>query len=62
MKKLETQMNAMMRHASPETMNREKSTKAAVMIFGRGVGEGFEAAFAIAVMLGALWLLVSGYI
>jgi hypothetical protein len=55
-------MNAMVRQAGRETLNREKTTRAAVMIFGGGLGEGLEAAFAIAVMLGALWLLVSGYV
>ena len=26
-----------------------------------GLGEGFDTAFAVCVLLGALWLLVSGY-
>ena len=38
-----------------------KPDKSGVNLFGTGLGEGFESAFAIGVMLGALWLLVAGY-
>jgi hypothetical protein len=55
-------MNAILRRPARESVTREKMGKTGIMIFGAGLGEGLEAAFAIAVMLGALWLLVSGYV
>jgi hypothetical protein len=56
-------MNAILRRATRgETANRDKPGKAGMMILGANLGDGFEAAFAIGVMLGALWLLVSGYV
>jgi hypothetical protein len=55
-------MNATLRRATRETISREKAGKIGIMTFGAGLGEGFGAAFAIAVMLGALWLLLSGYV
>ena len=42
--------------------NRERPDNAGINPFGVGLGENFGAAFAISVMLGALWLLVSGYV
>jgi hypothetical protein len=56
------QMNATLRRGTRETLNRDESNKTGITIFGAGLGEGFGAAFAIAVMLGALWLLLSGYV
>ena len=41
------------RNATPE--------KSGVNLFSASLGEGFGSAFAIGVMLGALWLLVAGY-
>ena len=61
-KPVEKQMNATLRRGTGETVNREKPDKTGITIFGAGLGEGFGAAFAIAVMLGALWLLLSGYV
>lgn len=61
-KSVETQMNATLRRGTREAINREKPGKTGIMIFGAGLGEGFGAAFAVAVMLGALWLLLSGYV
>ena len=56
-------MNAILRRAARGAgANREKPDNAGINLFGVGLGENFGAAFAIAVMLGALWLLVSGYV
>jgi hypothetical protein len=55
-------MNAILRRATVESAKREKPSRSGIMIFGTGLDEGFGAAFAIAVMLGALWLLLSGYV
>ncbi|HEY8624037.1 MAG TPA: hypothetical protein VIM74_09225 [Casimicrobiaceae bacterium] len=41
--------------------DRAKPNKTGINISSGGLGEGFEAAFAVCVLLGALWLLVSGY-
>jgi hypothetical protein len=60
---MEQHMNAILRRtARDETSNREKPSKTTMTILGASLGDGFEAAFAIGVMLGALWLLVSGYV
>jgi hypothetical protein len=62
-KPAEAQMNAILRRAARGAgANREKPDNAGINLFGVGLGENFGAAFAIAVMLGALWLLVSGYV
>jgi hypothetical protein len=59
---VEVQMNAILRRAANgATANREKPDNTGINIFGIGLGEGFGAAFAVCVLLGALWLLVSGY-
>jgi hypothetical protein len=55
-------MNAILRYAGKENVQRERAAKTGIRIFGAGLAEGFEPAFAVAVMLGALWLLLSGYV
>jgi hypothetical protein len=56
-------MNAILRRAARGAgANREKPEQTGTNLFGVGVGENFGAAFAISVMLGALWLLASGYV
>jgi len=56
-------MNAILRRvARGNSANRERPDNAGINLFGVGLGENFGAAFAISVMLGALWLLVSGYV
>lgn len=55
-------MNAMLQQATSGAVTDNKTGKTGILIFGAGLGEGFEAAFAIVVMLGALWLLASGYV
>jgi hypothetical protein len=60
---VEAQMNAILRRvARGNSANRERPDNAGINLFGVGLGENFGAAFAISVMLGALWLLVSGYV
>jgi len=65
---MEAQMNAILRRAARgSSANRERPDNAGINLaginlFGVGLGENFGAAFAISVMLGALWLLVSGYV
>ncbi len=55
-------MNAILRrNVSDRAAGNAKPDKSGVNFFGVGFGEGFEVAFAISVMLGALWLLVSGF-
>ncbi len=46
------------RDASPDSA---KPDKAGIGIFASGLGGEFAAVFAVCVLLGALWLLVSGY-
>ena len=59
---VEGQMNATLQRASGSaTANRAKPTKFGFNLLTPGLGEGFETAFAVCVLLGALWLLVSGY-
>lgn len=41
--------------------NGAKPNKTGINILSTGLGEGFEATFAVCVLLGALWLLLSGY-
>jgi hypothetical protein len=47
------------RAASATAANR--ANKIGIKIFTTRLGEGFDIAFAVCVLLGALWLLVSGY-
>jgi hypothetical protein len=55
-------MNAILRRtARGASAHREKPTANGINLFGTGFSEGFGAAFAVCVMLVALWLLVSGY-
>ncbi len=55
-------MNATLeRAASGATANRPKPNKLGIKLLTTGLGEGFETAFAVCVLLGALWLLASGY-
>ncbi len=46
------------RGVSPDTAEPDKS---GVGIFGSGLGGEYDAVFAACVLLGALWLLLSGY-
>jgi hypothetical protein len=47
------------RAASATAANR--AHKIGIRILTTQLGEGFDTAFAVCVLLGALWLLVSGY-
>jgi hypothetical protein len=59
---VEAQMSATLeRGASGSTASRAKPNKIGIKMLTTGLGEGFEFAFAVCVLLGALWLLVSGY-
>jgi hypothetical protein len=49
------------REARGATANRTTPNTISIKPFMTGLGEGFETAFAVCVLLGALWLLVSGY-
>lgn len=55
-------MNAILRRdvSARKTENPAPDTSAGGL-FGAGLGQAFESAFAIGVMLAALWLLASGY-
>jgi hypothetical protein len=57
---VEGQMSAILQRAdSGTTANR--ANKIGIKILTTRLGEGFDSAFAVCVLLGALWLLVSGY-
>jgi hypothetical protein len=57
---VEGQMSAILQRAdSGTTANR--ANKIGIKILTTRLGEGFDTAFAVCVLLGALWLLVSGY-
>jgi hypothetical protein len=57
---MEGQMIAtLQREASATVANR--AHKIGIKILATRLGEGFDTAFAVCVLLGALWLLVSGY-
>ena len=57
---VEGQMSAILERAdSGTTANR--ANKIGIKILTTRLGEGFDTAFAVCVLLGALWLLVSGY-
>ena len=49
------------RAVSGATTNRAKPNKIGIKLLTTALGEGFETAFAVCVLLGALWLLASGY-
>jgi hypothetical protein len=55
-------MNAILRRTVRGATNDSATpSRIGLSLFASSFGEGFEAAFAVCVMLGALWLLVSGY-
>ena len=57
---VEGRMSATLQRAdSGTTANR--ANKIGIKILTTRLGEGFDTAFAVCVLLGALWLLVSGY-
>ena len=57
---VEGQMSAILERADGgATANR--ANKIGIKILTTRLGEGFDSAFAVCVLLGALWLLVSGY-
>jgi hypothetical protein len=57
---MERQMSAtLQRAASAPTATR--AHKIGIRIFTTRLGESFDTAFAVCVLLGALWLLASGY-
>jgi hypothetical protein len=59
---VEAQMSATLeRAASSAAADRVKPNKTGIRLLTTGFGEGFEFAFAVCVLLGALWLLASGY-
>jgi len=59
-KAVEGQMIATLQRAASATAA-SRTHKIAVKILMTRLGEGFDTAFAACVLLGALWLLVSGY-
>lgn len=55
-------MNALIRRSERGvSVDSAKPAKAGSGFFAIGLGSGLEAAFAVCVLLGALWLLISGY-
>ena len=55
-------MSALMRRtARGVSIDSAKPAQAGAGFFAVGLGSGLEAAFAVCVLLGALWLLISGY-
>ena len=59
-KAVEGQMIATLQRAASVTVA-NRAHKIGIKLMTTRVGEGFDTAFAICVLLGALWLLVSGY-
>jgi len=57
---VEGQMIATLQRAASVTVA-NRAHKIGIKLMTTRVGEGFDTAFAICVLLGALWLLVSGY-
>ena len=53
-------MSAILQRAASTTAA-NRANKIGIKIFTTRLGEGFDIAFAVCVLLGALWLLVSGY-
>jgi hypothetical protein len=49
------------RTATGANADRAKANKIGIRILTPEIGEGLEFAFAVGVLLGALWLLASGY-
>jgi hypothetical protein len=57
---VEGQMSATLQRA-PSATAANRANKIGIKIFTTRLGEGFDIAFAVCVLLAALWLLVSGY-
>ncbi len=57
---MERQMSATLQRAAAATAANRPHKIVVKLLTGR-LGEGFDTAFAVCVLLGALWLLVSGY-
>jgi hypothetical protein len=57
---VEGQMSATLQRAASGTAA-DRAHKIGIKILTNRLGGGFDAAFALCVLLGALWLLVSGY-
>src|ERR1700681_10737 len=57
---MEGQMIATLQRAASATAS-NRAHKIGIKILTTRLGEGFDTAFAVCVLLGALWLLVSGY-
>ena len=57
---VEGQMSATLQRAASGTVA-DRAHKIGIKILTTRFGEGFDTAFAVCVLLGALWLLVSGY-
>jgi hypothetical protein len=57
---VEGQMSAILERADGGT-TANRANKIGIKILTTRLGEGFDTAFAVCVLLGALWLLVSGY-
>ncbi len=57
---MERQMSATLQRAAVATAA-NRVHKIGVKLLTARLGEGFDTAFAVCVLLGALWLLVSGY-
>jgi hypothetical protein len=57
---VEGQMIATLQRAVSATAA-DRAHKIGIKILATRLGEGFDTAFAVCVLLGALWLLVSGY-
>ena len=57
---VERQMSATLQRAASAT-TASRAQKIGVKLLTTRLGEGFDTAFAVCVLLGALWLLVSGY-
>jgi hypothetical protein len=57
---VERQMSAILERADGGT-TANRANKIGIKILTTRLGEGFDTAFAVCVLLGALWLLVSGY-
>ena len=57
---MDGQMRATLQRAASATVA-NRANKIGITLLTTRIGEGFDAAFAVCVLLGALWLLVSGY-
>ena len=57
---MDGQMNATLQRAASSTAA-NRTYKIGITLLTTRIGEGFDTAFAVCVLLGALWLLVSGY-